>query len=500
MWEHSPVLVVGIPLVASFACPIIGWWNRGACYGWTILSLFFSGLLSVRTLWSVIESGTIRYHLAGWAPPFGIEYVIDHLNGMMLVVVSVIGFLAAVYAGKSVERELPDRSVYFFTLFLLQVTGFQGIVITGDLFNLYVFLEIASLAGYALIAVGEDGAPLATFRYIVMGTIGACFYLIGVGYIYVNSGSLNMTDVAQILPDLYRSRSMVTAVGFLLSGLAVKMALFPVHSWLPDAYTKAPSAASILIAPLMTKISLYVMIRVMFSVFEPSLSLAILPISKIMVWAGIVTIFGGAVMALAQVDFKRMLCYVVVAEVGYVVGGVGLANETALKGAVLHILNDAVMTAGLFTIAGIVMYKKGSHNLSDLKGLFRKMPFTMAAFLVGALSIIGVPPTCGFFSKWYLVHGAIIAHAWTFLVALLLSSLVSVVLFFRVIEIGYGFEHSHQRHHDSDAGETESGILIDEAPLGMLIPTMAVAVAILLIGVYNQTILSKVVQFGIPGL
>lgn len=198
-------------------------------------------------------------------------------------------------------------------------------------------------------------------------------------------------------------------------------------------------------------------------------------------------------MALAQTDFKRMLCYIVVAEVGYIVGGVGMANATAMKGAVLHILNDAVMTVGLFTVAGIVVYKTGHHDLSDFKDLFKKMPFTMSAFVVGALSIIGVPPTCGFFSKWYLIQGAIISKHWTFVAALLLSSLISLVLFFRVIEIGYDFHASH-------GGADHTAIAIDEAPLSMLVPTVAVAVAIILIGLYNQTILSNIIALAVPKL
>ena len=495
MIAQIPVFIVVIPLLCSFLTPLVGLWRKDLCYYWSVLALSLCGLASIDTLFAVIQGGPIHYRMGGWAPPFGIEYVIDHLNAMMLVIVSAISLIVAIYSKRSVEQELPDRAVYFYTIFLLQVTGFVGIVITGDLFNLYVFLEVASLAGYALVAVGEDGAPLATFRYIVMGTIGACFYLLGVGYIYVSTGSLNMADVYQILPDLYHSKVVLTAVAFLLAGLAVKMALFPVHVWLPDAYTKAPSAASALIAPLMTKISLYVMIRVLFTVFKPTLFIDLLPVADIMVWAGVIAILGGATMALAQTDLKRMLCYIVVAEVGYIVGGVGLANATAIKGAILHILNDAVMTVGLFTVAGIVAYKTGRHDLSDCKDLFRKMPFTMAAFVVGALSIIGVPPTCGFFSKWYLIHGAVIAQHWAFLVALLLSSLVSVVLFFRIIEIGYVFQASHGEH--ANGAEHTA---IDEAPLSMLVPTIAIAVAIILIGLYNQTILSNIIDFAVPKL
>jgi multicomponent Na+:H+ antiporter subunit D len=496
MTAQVPMLIIVIPLISAFLCLLLGLWRKGVCYYWVILVLSLCSLASIDTLLAVIHGGTIHYHLGGWPPPFGIEYVIDHLNAMMLVIVSVISLIVAIYSKVSVEQELPDKVVYFYTVFLLQVTGFLGIVITGDLFNLYVFLEIGSLAGYALVAVGEDGAPVACFRYIVMGTIGACFYLLGVGYIYLSTGSLNMADVYQLLPQLYKSKVVLTAVSFMLAGLAVKMALFPVHVWLPDAYTKAPSAASALIAPLMTKISLYVMIRVLFSVFEPVLSIDLLPVTDIMVWAGVIAILGGATMALAQTDLKRMLCYIVVAEVGYIVGGVGLANSTAIKGAILHILNDAVMTVGLFTVAGIVMYKTGRHDLSDCKDLFKKMPFTMAAFVVGALSIIGVPPTCGFFSKWYLVHGAIIAKHWVFLASLLLSSLISVVLFFRIIEIGYVFQTSHGAHsHGAD-----HAAIIDEAPLSMLLPTIVIAIAIILIGLYNQTILSNIIDFAVPKL
>lgn len=496
MVAQAPILIVVIPLIFAFLCPLIGLWRRGLCYFWVLGGLCVCVMASIETLFAVIDRGTIHYRLGGWPPPFGIEYVVDYLNGMMLIVVSLISLVVAIYSKRSVERELPEKVVYFYTVFLLQVTGFLGIVITGDLFNLYVFLEIGSLAGYALIAVGEEGAPLACFRYIVMGTIGACFYLLGIGYIYISTGSLNMADVHEILPGLYHSKVIITAVAFLLAGLAVKMALFPVHVWLPDAYTKAPSAVSALIAPLMTKISLYVMIRVLFTVFEPHLSTELFPVTDILSWAGFVAIFGGAIMALAQTDFKRMLCYIVVAEVGYIVGGVGMANATAMKGAILHILNDAVMTVGLFTVAGIIMHKMRSHNISDFKGLFQRMPFTMSAFVVGALSIIGVPPTCGFFSKWYLIQGAVLAEHWAFIVALLGSSLINVILFFRIIEIGYVFHDAHEEHHPSGVGRT----LIDEAPLSMLVPTVAVAVAIVLLGLYNQTIVTNIIQFAVPKL
>ncbi|MBW2598780.1 MAG: monovalent cation/H+ antiporter subunit D family protein [Deltaproteobacteria bacterium] len=493
--EQAPVLIVVISLMSAVATPLIGWLRKDLCYPWVILALLSSTLCSVLVLNTVMHEGVIHYYLGGWLPPWGIEYVVDHLNAMMLVLITGTSLLVAIYSRRSLEAELPDRTVYFYTLFLLQVTGFVGIVITGDVFNLYVFLEIASLSGYALIATGEEGAPLAAFRYLILGTIGACFYLLGVGYLYMATGSLNMADLAEILPPLYGSKVILVAFAFFMVGIALKMALFPLHLWLPDAYTRAPSAASALIAPLMTKVAVYVMLRVMFTVFRPYFSIDLLPVTKIMLYAGIVSIFAGAIMALAQRNFKRMLCYIMIAEVGYMVGGVGVANVVAIKGAILHIMNDVVMTLGLFAVAGILAYKMKSSEISAFGNIFKKMPFTMAAFLVIALSVIGVPPTCGFFSKWYLIQGSVMAGNWTFVAALLFSSLVNIVLFFRVIETGYydfgasGAQHAH-----------EEDTVVSEAPLSMLIPTFIVAAAIILIGLYNQSILINIINFAVPKL
>ncbi len=496
MLGETPILIIVIPLISAVLTPLMGLRKEVLSYLCAITALSLCTLASVHTLYTVLTEGSIHYRLGGWPPPFGIELVVDHLNGMMLVIVSVISLLVAVYSYRSVKQELPGKSVYFYTVYLLQVTGFLGILITGDLFNLYVFLEISSLAGYALIAVGEEGAPVACFRYIVMGTIGACFYLLGVGYIYISTGSLNMADVHLLMPTLYDSKVIAAAIAFILTGLAIKMALFPLHVWLPDAYTKAPSATSALIAPLMTKISIYVMIRILFGVFGISLFVELFPLNKIMVWAGVAAICGGAVMALAQTDFKRMLCYILVAEVGYMVGGLGLANAVAFRGTILHILNDAVMTAGLFTVAGIIMHKIKSRRLADFEGLFQKMPFTMSAFVVCALSMIGVPPTCGFFSKWYLIQGAMLAGEWPFVAALIGSSLINMILFFRVIEVGYVFQSSMPTHTHG----RERINKIDEAPLSMLIPTVGIAAAIILIGFYNQAIVKHIIDFALPKL
>ncbi len=497
MIDQIPILIVVIPLIFAFITPLLGLLRKNLCYPWAILALSLSTLCSVLTLFSVLNDGVIHYHLGNWAPPLGIEYVIDHLNAIILVMVSATALSVSIYSKKSIEKEIPGKTVFFYTVFLLQATGLLGIVITGDMFNLYVFLEIASIAGYALIAIGEDGAPLASFRYIIIGTVGASFYLLGVGYLYIMTGSLNMNDLSQILPGLITTNTIIVGLAFFLIGTAIKMGLFPFHTWLPDAYTKAPSTVSSLLAPLFTKVSAYVIIRLMISIFYPALFSEVYPATEILSWMVVAGIIYAGIMALAQTDLKRMFSYLIIAEIGYIVIGIASANRLGFTGAILHIINDILMMVCLFTTAGAIYYKTGTRNIYELRFLHRKMPITLAVFVVGALSVIGVPPFCGFFSKWYLILGAIQAEKWMLVIVLLISSLISAVLFFRIMENAYVEPREDEEQHGSH-NEAHSIISLDEAPLSMLIPMIAIAVSIILVGFFSGNIVKNVIDFAIP--
>ena len=495
MSDQLPAIIVILPLVISFFIFFSSWWVQRAAFPLAVGSLICCVLLSIGIIKAITTSGSIQYWLGGWEPPWGIEYYVDHLNAIMLVLVSALSMLVAVFSKKLVERELHNKTSLFWSLFILFITGLLGICITGDLFNLFVMLEVASLTGYALIAIGEKRALYASFRYIVIGTIGASFYLLGVGHLYIATGSLNMADLSQLLPQLYHSKTILAGFVFIIIGLSIKMALFPLHGWLPDAYTYAPSAVSAVVAPLMTKVMAYVIIRIMFTVFKPDYPLSVIRVTDLMVWLGTAAILFGAVMALSQHDYKRMLSYVIIAEIGYIVGGIGLANATAIKGAIFHILNDAVMVACLFLVAGLVVYRTSGHRIDNFKGIFRSMPFTAAIFTVGALAVIGVPPTCGFFSKWYLLLGGIEANQWGFVAALLASTLINVALFFRIIDRGL---YLHRQKHVSDDDGAADNSLFVEAPLSMLLPAFVLALVILLIGIFNQAIVNNVIRFAVP--
>lgn len=499
MAEHSAILIVVLPLFVALLNITVGLWNRSLCYPLVVATLGVCVLLSLNVMDSVTDTGRIHYHLGGWAPPWGIEYVIDHLNAFIALIVSFISFIVAVSSKRSIAQELAeDKITYFYSIYLLLTTGLLGMTLTGDVFNLYVFLEITSLAGYALIAIGDDRAAMASFNYVIMGTVGACFYLLGVGYLYIMTGTLNMADLSGLLPDLYHSTVILAAFAFFVVGVAIKIAFFPLHRWLPDAYTHAPSTVSALVASTMTKVGAYVMIRIMYTVFEPRFSAKILPMSDILGWAAFAAIIAGSVVALAQTNIKRMLSYILVAEVGYIVMGISIANETAFTGAVLHILNDAFMMACLFLVVGAIVYRTGARNISDLEGLglHKQMPFTMAAFTVAAISMIGIPPTAGFFSKWYLVLGALNAQKWVFAAALLFSSLVNAVLFFRILEKVY-FKASKHLPANS-AGDASLPPSFHEAPASMLLPICIMAIGILILGFYSGDIISSVIQHAVP--
>jgi multicomponent Na+:H+ antiporter subunit D len=487
MIEQIPILIVIIPLLSSFLCPLIGLWRKEACHGWVIFSLSLTVLASVHTLLSIIERGTVRYHLGNWNPPWGIECVIDHFGAFMVVIISTMSLFAAVYGKKTIEKELPGKTIYYYTIFLLLVTALLGIAVTGDVFNLYVFLEIASLAGYALIAVGKDRAPVASFRYIVMGTIGACFYLIGLGYLYIVTGSLNMDDLRILLPPLYANRVVQTAFVFMFIGFGIKIALFPLHTWQPDAYTYAPSAVSVIISTAMAKTSVYALIRIIFSVFTLNFVTGFVAVFDVICWISAIAMIFGSVYAITQNNLKKMLAYSSIANVGYIMLGVGLSASTSLglTPALMHILNHAVMKGCMFMIACAFIHKAGLWDIRDFVGLGRRMPYTCFAFILAALAMIGMPPSVGFITKWYLILAALEAGQYIFVAVILFSTLLMIVYFWRVIEIMY-----------IRAGEgEESEIKVEEIPGSMLIPGLILAVLCFLIGIaWISGVLSPILE------
>jgi multicomponent Na+:H+ antiporter subunit D len=474
--QHLPALQVVVPLLAAPLCVLL---HRAALAWCVALAASWSAFaIAVALLAGVRAGGPVGYAIGGWAAPWGIEYRIDFVNALVLVVVSAVGAVIMIGARRSVAQEIAeDRAYLFYAAYLLNLSGLLGVLATADIFNLFVFVEIASLSTYALVSLGYSRrALLAAFRYLVLGTLGATFVLIGIGYLYAVTGTLNMADMAVRLDPVEHSRTVRTALAFLTIGLSLKLALFPLHIWLPDAYTHAPSTVSTLLASTTTKVFVYVLLRVIFGVFGADFVFATLQLDRLLLPLAVAGMLFGSIVAIFQQDLKRMLAYSSIAQIGYMVLGLGLASATGIAAALLHVFNHALMKAALFSCMACVVYRIGSAQIGDAVTLGRQMPWTLAAFVLGGLSLIGVPFTVGFVSKWYLLAAALESGSWLIAALIVFTSLLAIVYIWRVVEAAY--------FRAVPAGSRAAQVR--EAPLALLMPLWLLVAANLYFGIQSS--------------
>lgn len=471
---HLPALQIVVPLVAAPICALL--FNPRLAQPFAVLVSLVTFAISIALLNQVLADGPIVYRMGGWEAPWGIAYVIDPLAALLLCLISGMAAIVmpAVRLGIGAETTARSRRL-FLSLALLALTGMLGIVITGDAFNLYVFLEISSLSSYALVATGTDRrAAAAAFNYLIQGTVGATFILIGVGLLYMMTGTLNMADLAERIVDLRDTAPVQAALAFILVGAAVKAALFPAHAWMPNAYTYAPSMVSAFFGATATKVGAYIMIRFIFTVFGAEWVFGDMMVGRILVSLGIAAAFAGSLVAIWQTDLKRMLAYSSVAQVGYISAAIGLGNRDGLIAAIVHVFNHGLMKGALFMVMACVILRLGRADLSSFRGLGRRMPVTMGCFVVAGLSMIGVPLTVGFVSKWYLILGSVEAGAWPIAVLVVMSSLLSVIYIGRVVEVAY-------------FAPAPDSARIQEAPALLLVPTLILTVLCIAFGIATDT-------------
>ncbi len=468
--ENLAALQVVVPLVAA---PVIVLVRRGA-FAWalTLAVSIASLVIALALLAQVRETGVISYAMGSWAPPWGIEYRVDVLNAFVLVLISLLATIGGPYAWRSFAAEVPEEQHYLgYAMFCLCLAGLLGIAITGDAFNLFVFLEISSLSTYVLIALGRERRSLvAAYQYLILGTIGATFYVIGVGLLFLMTGTLNLHDLAGRLGDVSHARPVLAALAFVTVGISLKLALFPLHFWLPNAYAYAPSIVSAFVAGTATKVAIYVLLRFYFTVFGKSAVFEDLPTQEIFLVLSVAAMFVASAAAAYQDNLKHLLAYSSLGQVGYITLGIALANQAGLTGAVVHLFNHGVTKAALFLLAGCIWFRIRSVRFADLGGLARVMPITCAGVVVGGLSLIGVPATAGFVTKWYLVLGAIDSGQWWVVALPVLSSLIAVWYVWRFVEVAYFRE----------PGPALVGI--KEAPANLLVPTWVLVALVVYFG------------------
>ena len=489
MINQLPFYVVGIPLFTALIIGVLAIVQPKLVRLTGLVGIISGAYASLTLFLTVQQSGAQYYTFGNWPAPYGIEYSVDTLNALMILLIYAVSLLAYVYSLRSVIIEIPsNKHGYYYTLYFLLITGLIGITITGDAFNLYVLYEICALSSYALLASGGKRATLATFYYLLIGTVGACFYLIGVAYLFIKTGTLNMGQLFEHIPSIYFTSSILVAFIFINVGLFIKMALFPLHGWLPNVYTKAPISTTCLLAPLGTKLSIYILIRFYFHVFGPEYVFQVLNIQPFMVWLATLAIVVGSVYAIFHTNYRSTIAFIIVAEIGYIVGGLWIGHPDSIAASIYHILADSLMTLSLFMIAGTVLFYLKSEKTSAFALTFRQLRITSISLVVVFASIVGIPPTSGFFSKMYLIKGAFAMGHYQFIVALLFSSLASLFIFFRLFEA----------YFYSKPPEPAPSIIKEDRLFTL--PMIGVSTGIILLGVtfnYWFSVISTIIPVGL---
>jgi len=470
-----PIFVI-IPLGCAFLIPLTSKVRPSLAKALAIICgsalLFFS----LSSIWW-LKTGVKIYHVGGWRPPFGICMVLDGLTVLMLLVVNIIGFFSLLYSLDYAKRYTCEYLYY--TLFCLLLAGLNGVVISGDLFNLFVFLEITSIASYALVAFGVEAEELeASFKYLVLGSVASTLVLLAIGMLLGSVSTLNMADISRSLNNSTSPNLILYSVALFIMGFGLKTGLVPFHAWLADAHPSAPAPMSAMLSGVVIKtIGAYALVRVMFNIigFSPT-------ISHIFIWLGIISMVIGVLLAIGQWDFKRLLAYHSVSQIGYVIFGIGLATPLGIIGGLFHLFNHSLFKSLLFLNAGSVEYATGLRQLDKLEGLDREMPVTAKTSLVASLSIAGIPPLCGFWSKLIIIIAAFKAHHFIGAAVCILVSMVTLASFLKVQK--YAFL---RRIKDTVSN-------IKEVPLFMKLSMAGLALLCIAVGLFFIPVLNHLIK------
>jgi len=425
-------LFVAIPLAGAFLVAIIGKKVKSMpdiTGNLLTLTLLILSILAVR---AVNIYGVLVYTVGSWVPPVGISMVMDGLTTFMLVTVNLIACLVSIYSISYMKRFTSKWK--FYTLFLLMLAGMNGVIVSGDIFNLFVFLEIASVASYALVAFGTEKHELeAAFKYAVMGTVGSLFILLGIVFLYSYTSTLNMADMASVLAQQGMSNILIMVSVLFIMGFGLKAALVPFHAWLPDAHPSAPAPISAMLSGVLIKsLGVYALFRLCYNVIgmNPKLSL-------ILMFLGALSMVIGVFLAIGQWDFKRLLAYHSISQIGYVVLGIGLGTPLGILGGLFHLFNHSIFKSLLFLNSGAVEYSTGTRDLQKMGGLMTKMPATGATTLVASMSIAGIPPFNGFWSKLIIIIAAVQAGRYGYAFWAVLASILTLASFRKVMKYAF---------------------------------------------------------------
>ncbi|MBU4376019.1 MAG: NADH/ubiquinone/plastoquinone (complex I) [Candidatus Omnitrophica bacterium] len=431
VYNLIPLFVI-IPLAGAFITSLVAKKVKWVADMLANLVSFVLLIASVASVLAVNTYGVLVYQVGIWKPPLGISMVLDPLAAFMLLTVNLVVFLITIYSINYMEKYTAKWN--FYTLFLLLVAGMNGVIITGDIFNLFVFLEIASVASYALVAYGTDAEELeASFKYLVMSSVGSFFVLLGIALMYSYTSTLNMADMAIVLAEKGLGRVTYFSAVLFLMGFGLKAALVPFHAWLPDAHPAAPAPISAMLSGVIIKaLGVYALIRILYNV------IGLPPVfSNVLMFLGALSMIVGVFLAIGQFDLKRLLAYHSISQIGYVVLGIGLGTPLGILGGLFHLFNHSVFKSLLFLNAGAVEYAAGTRDLNSMGGLNKKMPVTGATSLFASLAIAGIPPFNGFFSKLIIIFAAVEAGRMGYALLAVIASILTLASFMKVQKFAF---------------------------------------------------------------
>jgi len=464
----APLLIV-IPLAAAFLIPLLEFVSSKAGKYVPPLALLANVVLSAVLIPQVLAA-PIVVSIGGWKPPICINLTVGPLGILLAALISLVSFLTAVYAVGYIKQGPTGR---YHMLFLLLVAGATGVVLTGDIFNLFVFFEILCISSYALTAYNrnKEGTE-AAFKYLVQGTIGSTLILIAIAFVYGLFGTLNMADIASRISSAEPTH-LFFILALFIAGFGVEAAIFPLNAWLPDAHSSAPSSISAILSGIAIKAGVYAIARTTYTLFDTS------GLTIIVSVVGLATLMIGEISAYRQRDdIKRMLAYSSIGHIGLIVFALGIGTYAGVFGSLFQLVNHAIAKAVLFLVVGYMILRVGSKKLSAFEGLGRQMPLSSLAFAIAIFSLVGLPPFAGFMSKLSIVYAAVETKQ------LLLLVFVAIVLLATVIEAGYFFRLIQTLYFRQGVSERRIG----EAPLSALIPVVVLTLSILVIGLCPQLI------------
>ncbi len=462
----SVVDFIAVPLLAAFLIPIIGRFSKEFVKVIPGIVLLYLSYVAI-SLFPVALKTPIVEVLAGWKPPFGISLVYGPLAAYLTALITLMGFVIWVYSYKFIIREPIEK---YYMLFMLLITGSTGIVLTGDIFNMFVFLEITAIAAYSLTAFlrDKDGAE-AAFKYLLIGSFASSFFLLAVMLLYASTGTLNMAEIASKIDSVAMSTRVLILILFLV-GLGIEAELFPLNGWAPDAYSQAPSPIGAIFGGIVVKAAIYALMRLVFLLFNFG------EVFHFLLIMGIITMIVAEMSAMKQQQIKRMLAFSSIGQMGLVIIAFSVGTSDSVQAALFQMFNHAVIKALLFFAAGYLVFHSGSKKISALDGLGKDKPLTSFFFALGALAIIGLPPFAGFWSKLYILISVADAGLMTAVVLVLIASVIEAVYYLRVVSRLY--------FNKEVAKETE----VRRTPITGLLAMGILALVIIVVGIYPDYI------------